>query len=347
MPRRVVRAFAIVVTALSIIPAHAVASPSKCLPAPDRTNCAAHPSLCGYPDATNTGPPPGTVFKRVPQDVTSGQGWAWEPKMERLRISGADATVDAVEVHGGVVIDAPNATLRNSKILACDADAIVAVRAGRPADGYDADGARIENNLLGCEGSPQQRAGRGVSDVFGEARRMVIRKNNIWNTSNGVTVEREGLVQGNFIHDLGHQPGDHHSGLSNHGGATEVVFDHNTVLLSQEGVSAPIVVYSTFEPARNVTVSRNLLSGGSYCFYGGDIGETGPAQGRISFTNNRLSKVYGHDGNCGIYGELTGFTPDQADEWQGNVWDEDLRPLPGQSSGAQKSSCTELLGNGD
>lgn len=305
----------------------ACADGSSCLPAPDKTNCAARPSLCGYPDETNTGPVKGTVLKRVPQDVASGEGWAWEADRARLRITGPDVTLEGVEVRGQVVIDAPNATLRNSKVLACNVDAIVAVRAGRPADGYDADGARVENNLLGCDGPIDQRADRGVSDVYGEARRMVVRQNNIWNVSNGVTVEREGLVQGNFVHDLGHKPGDHHSGLSNHGGATNVVFDLNTVLLSQEGVSGPIVVYSDFAPARNVTISRNLVSGGSYCFYGGESGGFAPAAGSIRIINNRFSTIHGQKGNCGIYGQIAAFAPASRDDWSGNVWDEDLRPM--------------------
>ena len=149
---------------------------SPCLPAPEKTHCARRPSLCGYPDETNTGPVRGTVLERVPEDVSSGKGWAWEPDRGRLRITGAGATVDAVEVHGQVTIDAPNVTLRNSKILACNTNAIVAIRAGRPADGYDADGARVENNLLGCDGPIEDRSDRGVSDVYGEARRLVIKK---------------------------------------------------------------------------------------------------------------------------------------------------------------------------
>ena len=39
------------------------------------TNCAATPSKCGYPDATNTGVPAGTTLKSVPAQVSSGPGW--------------------------------------------------------------------------------------------------------------------------------------------------------------------------------------------------------------------------------------------------------------------------------
>jgi hypothetical protein len=298
-----------------------------CVPAAHQKNCAKRPSVCGYPDVNNTGPVEGTVLRHVPQDVSSGEGWMWEPAMGRLRVTGAGVTIEGMEVRGQVVIDAPNVTLRNSKVLVCNVDSIVAIRAGRRIDGYNADGAHIEKNLLGCDGPADERPDRGVSDVYGEARRVIVRENNIWNVSNGVTIEREGLVQRNFVHDLGHRLGDHHSGLSNHGGAMDVVFDFNTVLLSQEGVSGAIVVYSDFSPARNVTISRNLVSGGSYCIYGGESGAFAPAKGAIRIVNNRFSKIYGKNGNCGIYGQIATFAPAESDGWSGNIWDEDLRPL--------------------
>ena len=41
------------------------------------TNCAAKPSSCQYPDATNTGVPAGAILKSVPSQLTSGPGWAY------------------------------------------------------------------------------------------------------------------------------------------------------------------------------------------------------------------------------------------------------------------------------
>src|SRR5665647_3483047 len=45
-------------------------------------NCAARPSACGYPDATNTGPAAGTMFTKVPSQLTSGPGWAWSTGLD-------------------------------------------------------------------------------------------------------------------------------------------------------------------------------------------------------------------------------------------------------------------------
>jgi hypothetical protein len=123
-------------------------------------------------------------------------------------------------------------------------------------------------------------------------------------------------------------PNDHHSGLSNHGGADDVVFDFNTVLLSQEGVSGAITIYSDFAAARNVTISRNLISGGSYCIYGGESGAFVPSQGSIRISHNRFSKIDGQRGNCGLYGQVAAFAPTRRSDWTGNVWDENLRAVP-------------------
>src|SRR6185437_5298996 len=55
--------------------------------------CAAKPSTCGYPDATNTGVPAGTTLKSVPSQVSSGPGWAYN--------AATDAVV--VKVNGTVL----------------------------------------------------------------------------------------------------------------------------------------------------------------------------------------------------------------------------------------------------
>jgi hypothetical protein len=52
-------------------PADAGGSPVDAGPPASGTSCAAKPSACGFPDATNTGVPPGTVLRRVPEDITA------------------------------------------------------------------------------------------------------------------------------------------------------------------------------------------------------------------------------------------------------------------------------------
>src|SRR2546423_12808670 len=51
------------------------------------TNCAAKPSSCGYPDATNTGVPAGTTLKAVPSQVTSGPGWSYNASTSTVTVT--------------------------------------------------------------------------------------------------------------------------------------------------------------------------------------------------------------------------------------------------------------------
>lgn len=262
---------------------------------PDTHDCAEVPSKCGYPDGTNTGPATGTTLQKVPSEVSSGPGWEWEENFRRLRVTGDGADLHGLDIDGPVVIDAPNVTLRDSIVTTCGSEGdIVAIRAGNPGNGYNGDSASILFNRLRCS-TDGERARSGVRDVYGAAENLVVRGNDISGTGNGITIEKNGSATDNWIHDLGHLAGDHHSGLSNHGGASSVVFQHNTALLADTdttgggGLSGAITVYGDFARAQNVTIKDNLVSGGAYTFYGGINNEEVYGQPiEIHIDNNRL-----------------------------------------------------------
>ena len=66
------------------------------------------PSACGYPDATNTGPPSSTTLTPVPSQLRSGPGWEWSDRLNAVHVTGANAVLDRLDVTGSIVIDAPN-----------------------------------------------------------------------------------------------------------------------------------------------------------------------------------------------------------------------------------------------
>src|SRR5262245_33381699 len=74
-----------------------------------RTGCAAVPSVCGYPDETNTGVPAGTVL-RIHQGT--------------LEIRTPGAVVEDLDIRGCVRVMAPNVTIRRSKVTCTFAYAI-------------------------------------------------------------------------------------------------------------------------------------------------------------------------------------------------------------------------------
>jgi hypothetical protein len=300
-----------------------------------QTNCSPVPSNCGYPDSTNTGPAAGTVFKRVPEDITSGTGWAYDSGRGIIVVDWKSdgAVIDGITTSKPILIDGKNATIKNSVIAVCnigDQD-IIAIRAGNPSNGYAGDHPMILNNRLsGCPGSQltQDQPGRprsNIRDIYGAVRQAVIIGNDVSGAGNCITIESEGYIANNWCHDLGHNPntaagagqGDHHSGFSNHGGAQGtnwtyagqthkgVEFIHNTALLNNTrstnngGLSGAITVYGDFARAQNVTADNNLVSGGAYTMYGGINNESTYGQPlNVNLINNRFV--------CGqwVYGPL-------------------------------------------
>lgn len=294
-------------------------------PIPSNT-CKPVPSACGYPDQTNTGPAPGTTFVQVPAQQTSGPGWTWNESWDLIVVHGANAVLNGLEVRGGALIDAPGVTLSNSRLSACGGESdgdVVAVRY-RPQDGLNGASARIiHNELNGSPAGCNHRARSGVRDTYGLAPDVLVDGNNIYGTGNGVTLEYQGLVQNNWVHDLGHLAGDHHSGISTHGNAVGLTVRHNTVLLHGAsypgggGLSGALTIYSDFGHAQNVTLQDNFISGGSYVIYGGNSGnQSGSPATNIKIIGNRFV--------CGdwIYGPLAAFSGSSpGNEWSGNFCD--------------------------
>lgn len=289
------------------------------------TNCASAPVNCGYPGASNTGPAVGTVFKRVPEDITSGTGWSYNSGSGSIVVDWQSngAVIDGIITSKPIFIDGKNATIKNSVISVCnqgDTD-VIAIRAGNAANGYAGDHPTIINNRLsGCPGNQitQDQPGRprsNIRDFYGEVKQAVIMNNDVSGAGNCITIESEGYIANNWCHDLGHDPhtsqgsgaGDHHSGFSNHGGAAGtnwtyngqthkgVEYVHNTALISNTresnggGLSGAITVYGDFARAQNVTADNNFVSGGAYTMYGGINNEATYGQPlNINLINNRF-----------------------------------------------------------
>lgn len=231
-----------------------------------------------WPDATNTGVD-GTTLTAVPGSLTSGTGWEWD-EFDRVRVTGADAVLENLDIDGPVVVDADGVTINNCRVTLS------------PADGNDQDCILIRASegggnctITNCtlDGSGSAYRGRSNIRTSGNVPMVIARYNDCYGCGNGITIEYEGIAEHNWVHDLGHVDGDHHSGLSNHGGAstTGVTYRHNTVLLHTDvwpddpldgGVSGAITCYSDFAPAQYMTIDNNLISGGSYTVYCGESG---------------------------------------------------------------------------
>ncbi len=278
------------------------------------TDCIRQPSRCGYPDATNTGVGDRTGLRRVPQDITSGPGWTWDPR-GWLEASTNGAVVEHLAVSGPIDVSANNVTVRNNVILVSGETWGVALR--------HTTNATISHNTIGAVGlTPRLLV--GIKDIYGDANGTTVTGNDIAGTSTGVQMG-SGVIRDNYIHDLGMVSGDHLNGITSNGSSQRLVIEHNTVLNPHNQTDA-IGLFQDFGVEADRLITGNLLAGGGYTIYAGDNRRFGVTHD-IQVTDNRISRLYYPTG--GYYGPVADFdSQGVGNTWSGNIWDDDLSPIP-------------------
>ena len=268
-------------------------------------NCVAKPSGCGYPDATNAGVSGGVALKRVPTDVTSGTGWTWDPR--GWITAGDNAIVENLIIPASVDITGKNAIVRNNQITVTGETWAVALRR--------ATNATVQNNEIGVPGATRLMV--GIKDIYGDSHGTKVIGNDITNASTGIQIG-EGLIEANYIHDLGMIAGDHINGTTSNGGTTQLTIRGNTILNKFDQTDA-ISLFQDFGVEANRLITGNLVAGGGYTIYGGDNQNFGKTY-NIKITNNRFSTLYFPNG--GSYGPYAAYDPTGAgNEFSGNIWD--------------------------
>lgn len=300
------------------------------VPAGTATNCASVPSRCGYPDATNTGVPAGTALVKVPAQKTSGAGWEWSKVYGSVVTTANNAVISGLDIDGGVQVMHSGVVVEKNVVAACGGEndgSAINVRYRPDSDYYGSNATIRRNTINGTPTGCDHRAASGVKDTFGQAPGLSVVGNNISGTGNGISAEREAVITDNWIHDLGHLAGDHHSGISTHGGAASIVVRHNTVLLHDTpvpgggGVSAALTIYNDFAHAQNTTLEDNLINGGAYTVFAGNSGDaydpSKPAT-NIQIRNNRFV--------CGEwdYGPVAFYKASSTNSFTGNYCDQNL-----------------------
>lgn len=193
--------------------------------------CAAKPSGCGYPDATNTGVASGVSLTVVNGNVT---------------ISTNGAVISGKDIHGCVSVQARNVTIKQSKVHCPNDIAVQSFAASNSS-------LLIEDSEIDCGDT----AGTAVGDTSVTAVRV-----NIHGCENGFDVDNNITVEDSYIHDLNQRPDNHSDGLQLNPGSG-VTVRHNTIFVPG-GTSAMI---SSASGDSNVLVQDNILAGGAYTLY--------------------------------------------------------------------------------
>jgi hypothetical protein len=284
-------------------------------PAPLNSGCASLPHACGYPDWSNSGVPYGTTLLDVPSQVSSGPGWYYDPR-GWVEVDGDGAVLSGLNIPCNLDISASNVTIQDSKIEGY----------GQSSFGISlrhTSNVTIENNDIQGINNNSGRLMVGIKDIYGDSTGTQILNNNIYMTSTGIQVA-EGLIQGNFIHNMGYMPGDHLNGITVSGGTEPMTIQDNTVLVNF-GQTDAISLFQDTGVEGNKVISGNLLGGGGYTIYGGESGYDQSAY-NIVIANNRISTMFYPLG--GIWGPVVYFSPGDGNEWYNNVWDDTGISIP-------------------
>lgn len=236
-------------------------TPPATTPPATRVGCIAHPSACGWPDATNTGVPAGTTLTIVNGDQT-------------YRTAGQ--VISGLDIRGCVRIAAAGITIKNSRITCSGAYVVDTEIGGAPLI--------LADVTIDCGGS----MGTGLGERNILASRLAIGR-----CVNGGDFDQQITLQDSYIHDLVGSGGAHADGIqanANAVGGTKII--HNTIDAAGDTTSAIITALPP-PGTTNLTVADNLLRGGAYTLY--------CSNNPMMVSGNRFSTfTYGPTDRCGV-----------------------------------------------
>jgi hypothetical protein len=311
-------AAALGVAALAAASALAMAGTAARADAAVATNCAAKPSSCGYPDATNTGVPAGTTLKAVPSQLTSGPGWSYNASTSTVTVTAKGTVLSGLAITGTLQISASNVTVKNVQVTSGGNFGISLAHTT---------GVTIQNSTISGQNSTAGRVSYAIDDVYGDSTGMIIKANNISNFRTAIQVST-GQVDSNYIHDPGFVAGDHTNGIYVNGGTQSLMIWNNTIFDSMgqtDAINLDAGTPGPSAPVANKTISDNLLAGGAYTIYGGAA--SGSPTSNIVIQDNRFGQLY--YAKSGLYGPAYYFNAaGTGNKWTMNIWDTTGQSVP-------------------
>jgi hypothetical protein len=205
------------------------------------------PAAPGPGSAPGTGTAPAIAPSGFPNESNTGvPAVATLTKTGPLTITQAGAVVDSVDAPS-VVVDAPNVTIRNSRIHGGETWLVRNKSTGLVIEDSEIDGEGANNT------------GVGSSD-------FTLRRVSITGAENGIDVGGSNVtVEDSYIHDLTTANGAHTDGAQIGEGAHDLVFRHNTIRPNPDAVwrSTSAIIMWDEGGAQNtrVWIEGNLLDG--------------------------------------------------------------------------------------
>ncbi len=286
----------------------------------DDMHCFSRPSSCGYPDATNTGVPPGI------QLTPSGS--------RRVRTKGA--VLNGLEISGTVTVAADNVTIENSRITrSSGGSGTFAVVLNKGADGFtikDSEVSGPASNTKGLE-----------SAVWNHYNNPGARADRVYFQRCADCWEGAGSFRNDYMVVNASYAGAHDEDIYVCSGNVNV--DRST-LINRHQQTATVFGDTICGGGNNFTVTNSLLAGGGYLLY--PQANSTAKVGTVEISGNRLARcrtksVYepGSGGtSCregadadglfpkgGYYGVVSTLYSGSDQEWTNNVWADDSQPF--------------------
>ncbi|MBD3782029.1 MAG: right-handed parallel beta-helix repeat-containing protein [Micrococcales bacterium] len=215
-----------------------------------------------------------------------------------LTVSTSGAVVDGLDVSGCIVVNAPNVTIRNTRVRGtCDL--------------------LVANNGGGLVLDHVELDGRGSSGTLGIGYdRFTVRNSYIHGVGDGIRANGNVTVESSWITDLAAGGGSHNDGIQVTAGSNIRIVG-NRIENSHTQTSA-ILIGADQGSVSNVLVQGNTLAGGGYTLYGGARPPAGNSIANIVLKDNAFSRKY--FASSGAYGPMTA-TDDSRISVSGNVWE--------------------------
>ena len=228
------------------------------------TPCVASPRSCGYPDASNTGVPPGVHL------TPSGS----------ITVGTDGAVVDAMDVSGSITVQANDVTIENSRVTCGDGcSARFTINVASTVSGL---------NIHDVEAAGNPSVG---ADVGGGGPATLLRAN-LHGAVDGVHVVTGSVIRDSYIHDLTPTLISHDDAIQQiPSQANGVTIVHNTLIPYNFAMhifnNSAFICGSQCSATTNMTFSDNLLDGGSHTLQC-------PVQGTAGnvFARNRFGRNY-------------------------------------------------------
>jgi hypothetical protein len=242
------------------------------------------------PTATNTGVPAGTTLTNS----------------STITVNTAGTTINAMHVSGGIVVNANNVTIQNTKVN---------------VSGYY--GIQVKSGVTGTKVLHSEIYTTNGGYVGILAANTTVCGSYIHGFENGMTIDGGMMVQANYVDKLaGTTAEPHYDGIEVYGGGAPTRIWGNNILMTSPsgnwlGDTGAINVTAWQGGIDNVDINGNWLGGGSYTLYVDEQG--GYNASNVKITNNTW---YGAaPRGYAAYGPALIRDSGSVPTWSGNTWE--------------------------